>query len=217
MTFEASKLILALDTADPIQAVKWARACAQYAGMFKVGLELFCDAGGGAVYYIRAIGPVMVDLKLHDIPETIYRTVAILAPLQPAMLTVHAAGGKRMISAARRAYPDGMLLAVTRLTSQAGNSDEVRRLAEDAMEGGADGLVCSPHDANMLRFAFGNQVTLVCPGIRPSGTTTDDHARPFTPRQAMDAGADWLVVGRPITQAADPAEAARIIATEMRS
>ncbi|MDE2199976.1 MAG: orotidine-5'-phosphate decarboxylase, partial [Rhodospirillales bacterium] len=175
--------------------------------------------------------PVFLDLKLHDIPNTVAGAVRAVLPLRPHMLTLHASGGAAMIAAARDAAAAAgsarpRLLAVTVLTSldaaalnetgiAGGPRQQVLRLARLALAHGADGLVCSAHEVAMLRDAFGPGPVLVVPGIRPAGAPTGDQARTMTPREAAAAGADWLVVGRPITAAADPAAAAAAIAAEL--
>jgi orotidine-5'-phosphate decarboxylase len=226
----ACGLIAALDTADPGQAEGWARAVAPHCGLFKLGLEFFLANGGDGV---RALGdaPVFLDLKLHDIPNTVAGAVRAVLPLRPRMLTLHAAGGAAMLAAARTATEAAgearpLLLAVTVLTSldaaalgdtgvAGGPRQQVLRLARLAMAAGADGLVCSPQEIAMLRDALGDAPVLVVPGIRPAGSAAGDQARTMTPGAAAAAGADWLVVGRPITQAADPGAAAAAIAAEI--
>ncbi len=223
-------LIAALDTADAAQALAWAKAVQPHCGMVKLGLEFFLAHG---VAGVRSIGdvPVFLDLKFHDIPNTVAGAVRTVLPLRPRMLTLHAAGGAAMIAAAREAAEAAggerpLLLAVTVLTSldaaalaTVGIETDVRRqvmrLAHLALDAGADGLVCSAHEAAPLRVAFGPGVTLVVPGIRPAGVSADDQARTMTPREAADAGADWLVIGRPITSAVDPAVAAASIAADL--
>jgi orotidine-5'-phosphate decarboxylase len=220
-----SPLIAALDTADLSRAERWAAALEPYCGLLKLGLEFFCAHGPSGVGLIRH--PVFLDLKLHDIPATVAAAVRALGPVAPAMITLHAAGGAAMIGAAREAA-EAMagrrikLLAVSVLTSldaaglsQTGVSgpaaEQVLRLARLALEAGADGLVCSGQEVAMLREAFGAGPLLVVPGIRPAGAARDDQARVSAPRDAMAAGASYIVVGRPITRAADPAAAAAAI------
>ena len=222
-------LIVALDTADPAVARRWAEAVAPHCGMLKLGLEFVLALGTPGV---RSIGPspVFLDLKLHDIPNTAAGAVRAVLPLQPRMLTLHAAGGSAMVEAARRAADMSaappLLLAVTVLTSldssalhatgvAGGPRQQVLRLARLAMAAGADGLVCSAHEAAMLRDSLGAGPVLVVPGIRPAGSGVGDQARTMTPSEAAQAGADWIVVGRPITASPDPAAAAAAIAQEL--
>jgi orotidine-5'-phosphate decarboxylase len=222
-------LIVALDTPDPARAAVLAAAVAPHCGLLKLGLEFFLAAGPEGVRSVDA-RPIFLDMKLHDIPNTVAGAVRSVMPLRPAMLTLHAAGGAAMIGAARDAAEDGpgrpILLAVTVLTSMdagalaatgvpAAPREQVLRLARLAMAAGADGLVCSPLEVAPLRDALGEAPVLVVPGIRPAGAAAGDQARTATPGQAMADGADWIVVGRPITGAADPARAARAIADEI--
>jgi len=227
----AARLVAALDTPDLARAEGWAAALAPHVGVLKVGLELFTTLGPETVRRIGAHGPVFLDLKLHDIPNTVAGAVRSLLPLRPAMLTLHAAGGAPMIAAAREAAEQAgaerpILLAVTVLTSidaatlastgvAASPAEQVVRLARLAMAAGADGLVCSPHEVAPIRAALGQAPLLVVPGVRPAGSALGDQARVATPREAVTAGADWIVLGRPLTQAADPAAAARAIAAEL--
>jgi orotidine-5'-phosphate decarboxylase len=222
-------LIVALDTAARDRAERLAAAVAPHCALVKLGLEFFLANGAEGVRAIAA-RPVFLDLKLHDIPNTVAGAVRSVAPLRPAMLTMHASGGASMIAAAREAADDGpgrpMLLAVTVLTSidagalaatgvEASPREQVVRLGRLAIAAGADGLVCSPLEIAPLRDALGGDPVLVVPGIRPAGSAVGDQARVATPRQAMAEGADFLVIGRPITGAPDPAEAARAIAAEI--
>jgi orotidine-5'-phosphate decarboxylase len=220
-----ARIIAAIDTGDAVRAKVLCDALAPCCGLLKIGLELFCAMGPPAV--ARPV-PVFLDLKLHDIPNTVAGAVRSLLALAPAMLTLHASGGAAMISAARDAAERAgaarpMLLAVTVLTSmdaaalrETGVADDpaaqVLRLARMAMAAGADGLVCSPREVAMLRDALGEAPFLVVPGVRPTGSDAGDQARTATPAEAVAAGADWIVIGRPITGAADPAAAARAIA-----
>jgi orotidine-5'-phosphate decarboxylase len=224
-----SPVVLALDTDDLDQALDWAERAGPAVGMVKVGLELFCAHGGRAVRGLADEGhQVMLDLKLHDIPATVARTVAAAAELEAELLTVHALGGRRMLEAAVAAA-DGRtaVAAVTVLTSHsAADLREVglegaahgaaERLARLALAAGCPALVCSPREAARLRAVAGQEVALVCPGVRPAGRQAagDDQARVATPAAAAAAGADWLVVGRPITRAADPAAAAAAVRAE---
>ena len=235
MTVAAAKasppgLIVALDTANEARAQAWATATAPFCALVKVGLQFYLAHGAAGVQRLGAVG-VFLDLKLHDIPNTVAGAVQAVLPLVPRMLTLHAAGGAAMLEAARRAAEAAgaqrpLLLAVTVLTSldaealhatgvAGGPRQQVLRLARLALDSGADGLVCSAQEVAMLRDALGQAIPLVVPGIRPAGTDSGDQARTMTPREAAEAGADWLVVGRPITGAADPAAAAAAIAAEL--
>lgn len=228
-----ARVIPALDTGDLARAEALAAALAGRCGLLKVGLELFCAAGGPAVAAAARHAPVFLDVKLHDIPNTVAGALRSLLPLRPAMVTLHAGGGPAMIAAARaEAETAGagrpMLLAVTVLTSidaaalaATGVADtpanQVLRLARMAVAAGADGLVCSPHEAALLRAELGPGPALVVPGVRPAGSAAGDQARIATPAEAVAAGADWIVVGRPINAAPDPAAAAEAVAASIRA
>lgn len=228
----AARIIAAIDTPDPARAEALAAALAPpRCGVLKAGLELFTAQGPEAVRRLSAHAPVFLDLKLHDIPNTVAGAVRSLLPLRPAMLTLHAAGGAAMITAARQAAeqaagPRPILLAVTVLTSidaatleatgvAGGPVAQVVRLGRLAIAAGADGLVCSPQEVAPLRAALGAAPYLVVPGVRPAGSAAGDQARVATPEEAVAAGADWIVIGRPITGAADPAAAAAAIAAAL--
>ncbi|MBU8536991.1 orotidine-5'-phosphate decarboxylase [Falsiroseomonas tokyonensis] len=225
-------LCVALDAPDLATAEAWAAAVAPHAGLLKVGLELFSAEGGLAVRRIAAHRPVFLDVKLHDIPNTVAGAIRSLAPLGPAWITIHAAGGPAMVEAARRAAEAAggaarpRILAVTVLTSldaatlaeigvSGGPVQQVLRLSRLAMAAGADGLVCSPREVAPIRDALGELPVLVVPGVRPAGSAADDQARTATPEQVAKDGADWIVVGRPITRATDPAAAAAAIAAAL--
>jgi len=225
-------LCVALDTPDLGTAEAWAHATAPHAGLLKVGLELFSAKGGAVVRRIAAHRPVFLDVKLHDIPNTVAGAIRALAPLGPAWITIHAAGGPAMVAAAREAAEQAgganrpKILAVTVLTSidaatlaetgvAGGTVQQVLRLARLAVAAGADGLVCSPREVRPLRDALGEEPALVVPGVRPAGSAADDQARTATPEEMRAAGATWIVVGRPITRAADPALAAQAIAAAL--
>jgi orotidine-5'-phosphate decarboxylase len=219
----AARIIPAIDTADPARAAALAVALAPGCGALKLGLELFTAQGPEAVRRITPRAPVFLDLKLHDIPNTVAGAVRSLLPLRPAMLTLHASGGPAMIAAAREAAEAAgaarpIILAVTVLTSidaatlaetgvAGGTVQQVLRLARMALAAGADGLVCSPQEVARIRDACGQAPMLVVPGVRPAGSALGDQARVATPEEAVEAGADWVVIGRPITGAADPAAA----------
>jgi len=222
-------IAVALDTADLGVAVGWTAAVAPHVSTVKVGLELFCHEGPAAVEKIRAAGDldIFLDLKLHDIPATVAGAARSVARLQPRYLTVHASGGPAMVTAAAEALPDTFIAAVTVLTSLAADDldriglagppqDAVRRLARLAVDAGARALVCSPQEVRIVRDEVGPDIVLITPGVRPTGASVDDQARIATPEQALADGADLLVVGRPITGAHDPAEAAAALASSLR-
>jgi orotidine-5'-phosphate decarboxylase len=221
-------IAVALDTSDIAEATRWAAAVGPHVSTVKVGLELFCAEGPAAVEKVRAAADVDVflDLKLHDIPATVAGAARSLKPLAPRLLTVHAGGGPAMVAAAADAIPDTLIAAVTILTSLSaedlrrlgieGEPDEaVTRLARLAVAAGARALVCSPREVALVREAVGAGVVLVTPGVRPAGADVHDQARVATPEQALADGADLLVVGRPITGADDPAEAARALGANL--
>ena len=224
-------IIAALDTQDPARAEAWAAALAPHLGCLKLGLEFFVANGPAAVSRIARHRPVFLDLKFHDIPNTVAGAVRSACRLSPAMLTIHAAGGPAMVAAARKAAEEfgtarPAILAVTVLTSMdtaalsatgvsGGTAQQVLRLARMALENGADGLVCSPQEVAPIREAHGAGPLLVVPGIRPAGSAAGDQSRIATPEETAAAGADWLVIGRPITGADDPAAAAASIAAAL--
>ena len=226
-----NRLIVALDTVDAGRARRWADAVGPHAGLLKLGLEFFLANGAGGFAAITG-APIFLDLKLHDIPNTVAGGVRAVLPLKPLMLTVHASGGAAMVRAAHEAAAGAgadrpMILAVTVLTSldqhdldaigvTGAATEQVVRLGCLAVEAGADGLVCSPWEVAALRQALGPAAKLVVPGIRPEGSRAGDQARTMTPAQAVAAGADWIVVGRPITCAHDPGAAAAAIAAAIR-
>jgi orotidine-5'-phosphate decarboxylase len=216
-----------------------ARMLAPDAGMFKIGLELFVRFGPASVAAVAACGRgIMLDLKLHDIPTTVRRAAHNVSGLGAELLTVHASGGSAMLVAARdgvREYeqthsrPGPRIVAVTVLTSiddgmlrnelgsARSTAEQVVSLARMAQDAGCDGVVASPRELHALRAACGEEFLLVTPGVRPAGAATDDQKRVMTPRQALQAGADLLVIGRPITAAADPVAALSAICRELES
>jgi orotidine-5'-phosphate decarboxylase len=221
-------IAVALDTADLATATRWASSVAPYVSTVKVGLELFMHEGPAAVEKVRASADVdiFLDLKLHDIPATVAGAARAVAPLAPRYLTVHASGGPAMVAAAAHELPDTLIAAVTVLTSLSAEDLEliglagpptaaVTRLARLAVDAGARALVCSPQEVALVRAAVGRDVVLITPGVRPAGAEAHDQARIATPQQALSDGADLLVVGRPITAAADPAEAARTLRDQL--
>lgn len=227
-----AELIVPLDLPQWRQAKQMVEAIGPEAGFYKVGLELFTAEGPAPVHALRDLGKqVFLDLKLHDIPQTVARAVRAAGNMGASLLTIHAGGGRRMIEAAREAAGHfgenrPRLLAVTVLTSldagdltatgvRRGPASQVASLARLAMDAGADGIVCSPLECAAQRRHLGPRALIVTPGIRPAGYGADDQKRTADPASAVRAGATHLVVGRPITAADDPAAAARAINTAM--
>ena len=225
------RLAFALDFPDVEAARPIAVMVAPHAGVLKVGLELFVRSGPAATRLAADLGcQVFLDLKLHDIPETVERAVANACQLDVRYLTLHASGGSRMLSrAVERVAKEGSnleILAVTVLTSldaddlqsmgiAGGTATQVLRLAQLAWSAGVRGFVCSPADAGQLRKALGPEAVLVTPGIRPSGPGSDDQKRIGSPSDAIRAGSNLLVVGRPIRDAGNPQAAAFEIESEI--
>jgi orotidine-5'-phosphate decarboxylase len=219
-------LAVALDLSDLDRAEALAKELGPHVGLLKVGLELSWAHGPEAVRRIAAHGPVFVDAKLHDIPNTVERASANIARLGPAMFNVHALGGEAMIAAAARGAERGareaglavpMLIAVTVLSSLAGESlASPASLAFEARAAGAVGAVVSGDDVSTVRGVMGEEFCVVVPGIRPPGSNGHDQVRILTPIEAIEAGADYLVVGRAITEASDPANAANAILASVR-
>jgi orotidine-5'-phosphate decarboxylase len=225
-----NRLIAALDTPTRAEADALVERLSGVPSWVKVGLELFCAEGPALVRdYTRRGLHVMLDLKLHDIPETVARATAQAASLGVGLLTVHAAGGRMMLEHAARAVRSTggtRLLAVTVLTSlDEQDLDEVgyrgpvdklvRQRAELAVRAGCDGVVASPHEAALGREGVPEGFWIVTPGVRPAGAARGDQKRVMTPREARTAGADLVVVGRPLRDAPDPAAAARAIVAEL--
>ena len=196
----------------------------RHAGGLKLGLEFFCHNGRHGVLELAELGlPVFLDLKLHDIPNTVAKSIQALAPITPAVLTVHAAGGRAMLEDAKAAAPAGpKVVAVTVLTSLDGDDlasigvstdshEQVERLASLAKEAGLDGIVCSGNEVAAARRNWKDGFFVV-PGIRPANAHVGDQKRVMTPRKAIDSGASILVIGRPVTAAEDPGMALREIA-----
>jgi orotidine-5'-phosphate decarboxylase len=220
------RLIVALDVPDLEQALELVERIGEGVGFYKVGVTLYTAAGPAAVERLRAAQKrVFLDLKLHDIPVQVAGAVAAAAAHEVDLLTVHTAGGEAMLTAAARAASTSSLrlLGVTVLTSQPAAPGEVEARAERALAAGLDGVVCSPLEVGALRARLGDAALLVTPGIRPAATdaaatiTGDDQVRTATPAAALRAGATHLVVGRPITTAADPPAAVRAIIAAMQS
>ena len=218
-------LVVALDRSDLEEAAELARLLAPEVGMLKIGLELFWANGPDAVRRIGEMGRVFVDAKLHDIPNTVEHAAANIARLGVAMLNVHALGGLAMMAAAVRGaergaeeagHPKPLVVAVTVLSSQSGEElASPASLAYEALSAGLDGVVVSGDDVRDVRAACGEEFCLVVPGIRPAGSNGNDQVRVLTPREAIEKGADYLVIGRPITDAVDPLGAARGILVDI--
>ena len=229
------RIAVALDASERSRILELARLVGPETGVLKVGLEAFCAHGPGLVREVAAIAPVFLDLKLHDIPNTVGGAAAAAARTGASILNVHAGGGLEMMraagerareAAAAAGLPVPRVIAVTVLTSLdaaalsavglAGTPREAAlRLALLGREAGLDGVVCSPEEITAIRSACGPEFLLVVPGIRPAGSEAGDQKRIATPGAAARAGADLLVIGRPITGAPDPAGAARAIAAEI--
>ncbi|UYY58986.1 orotidine-5'-phosphate decarboxylase [Sphingomonas sp. S2-65] len=223
----SSPIFVALDTPELDRAKAIAKRVRKHVGGIKLGLEFFMANGRQGVRDMAEIGvPIFLDLKLHDIPNTVAKAVQALRPLEPAILTVHAAGGRAMLEDAKAAAPAGTkVVAVTMLTSL-DDSDlvsigvapdshaQVLRLAELARTSGVDGIVCSGEEVAAVKAIWPDGFFVV-PGVRPADGVAGDQKRVVTPRAALDSGASILVVGRPITQAEDPDQAARDIAATL--
>ncbi len=220
---------VALDAPDIDVAAHWATLVTPHVSTVKIGLELYLRYGPAVVATVRGGSGVQVflDLKLHDIPNTVAAASRAVSKLRPEILTVHAAGGTEMIKAAVESAPDAIVAGVTLLTSigtqdlvdlgiDGSVSDAVRRMAALAVAAGARGLVCSPQEVAAVRAEVGPDILLITPGIRLAGAGSDDQARVATPEEALKAGADLLVIGRPITKSADPGAAAAAIAASLR-
>ncbi len=207
-----SPIILALDTDDLDIAKSWIESTRDAVGVYKIGLEFFLKFGREGIASLRAAGDfqMFLDLKLHDIPNTVAGATASVADLAPKFLTVHASGGRKMISAAALSAPDISITAVTILTSLSdvdlrdvgfagSNIESAVRLAKLAVESGARSIVCSPLEVAAIRAQVPPQILLITPGVRPAESSADDQMRTMTPMEAINAGANFLVIGRPIT------------------
>ncbi|NJB97343.1 orotidine-5'-phosphate decarboxylase [Sphingomonas sp. ABOLD] len=223
----SSRIYVALDTPELEKAKALAQKVRHHVGGIKLGLEFFMANGRHGVHEMAEIGvPIFLDLKFHDIPNTVAKAIQALRPLNPAILTVHAAGGRAMLEDAKAAAPEGTkVVAVTMLTSLDGNDmtsiglkpdphEQVMRLAELARSAGVDGIVCSGEEVKAAHAAWKDGFFVV-PGVRPADAHVGDQKRVVTPRSAVNAGASILVIGRPITQAEDPDAAARAIAATL--
>jgi orotidine-5'-phosphate decarboxylase len=223
----------ALDTSDLDTAMQLAQTIGPITGGLKLGMEFMNNFGPHGIQAVQKIAPdaaLFIDLKYHDIPNTVAGAVrAISHRFKPAFLNVHASGGLEMMRAAREAcHPDSKLLAVTVLTSMQDEDlekigqktpagEQVKRLAALAAEAGLNGIVCSAHEIDLLRHDYADDFVLMVPGIRPADASHDDQKRVTTPKAALEKGATHLVIGRPITQAPDPAAAAQAIMDGLRS
>jgi orotidine-5'-phosphate decarboxylase len=220
-------IFVAIDTPDLERALSLAKSVKSTAGGVKLGLEFFSANGPSGVHQIASVGlPIFLDLKLHDIPNTVAKAMQALRPLEPAVVTVHAAGGRAMMEEAKSAAPEKTkVVGVTMLTSLDGEdlesigvggrpADQVARLAELARESGLDGIVCSGEEVKAARSAWPKGFFVV-PGVRPTGSGLADQKRAVTPRAALDGGASILVIGRPITQAEDAEAALKAIAATL--
>ena len=224
MTKAADKIIVALDVATKAQALGLVKQLRDQISFFKIGLQLYTTEGPEIVHAVLATGAkVFLDLKLHDIPNTVAKAAESAATLGVQMMTVHLSGGSEMIRAATAARANNIsILGVTVLTSATEQTlreigipnkvdDQVLCLAKLGVEAGIDGIVASPREIKTLRAEFGDKIKIVVPGIRPGLADAGDQKRTMTPREALDAGADYLVIGRPITAHPDPREAAEKI------
>jgi orotidine-5'-phosphate decarboxylase len=221
-------IAVALDAPDLATAREWAAAVAPHVQVVKVGLEVFLRDGHDSVHVAREASgcDIFLDVKLHDIPATVAGAAQTVSILKPKYLTVHASGGQDMVKAAVEALPDTYVTAVTILTSLSqdqlaamgwsGTAQEiVKRLASQSVAAGARAIVCSPQEVAGVRAEVGPDVVLITPGVRPAGSDAGDQKRIATPEQALTDGANLLVIGRPITAAANIAEAAATIASNI--
>ena len=232
----SERILCALDTISTEDACALAGSLGPHVGGVKLGLEFFGANGPqGFRQVAKAHQNIFLDLKLHDIPNTIAKAVHSLMPLRPSIMTVHTAGGQTMMAAAAKAATEAseevgckrpLIVGVTILTSldnddlsavgyQNRLSIQVVKMARLAKDSGLDGVVCSPHEIKLIKEACGKDFKLVVPGIRPTGSAKGDQKRIMTPSEAVDLGADFLVIGRPITQATEPVAAAQAIAEEI--
>ena len=231
----SQKIICALDTSNFLVAQKITRKLRNHLGGIKVGKEFFTAHGPDGIKKISKEGlPIFLDLKFHDIPNTVAKAISNIVRLKPSMTTIHATGGAEMIKAAVKAnkiiakknnIKRPYILAVTVLTSldksdmvSLGSEKNIQtltlRLAKLAKRNGADGIICSPKELKILRFKLGKNFKIVVPGIRPNRKKNDDQKRTMTPKQALDLGADYVVIGRPITESDNPLLAVKKIINE---
>ena len=225
-----SQVILALDSSDMPRTMEMIEATKEHIGIYKLGLEFYLAQGKEGVEKIQASFSdieIFLDLKLHDISNTVAGACRSIADLSPRFLTVHASGGSKMIAAASSSLPKVEITAVTILTSldqeallAMGFKEKIEELtlalAKNAVNSGARAIVSSPQEVSFLRNHLGKAVTLITPGVRPLGAERDDQERVMTPRHTIEAGADFVVIGRPITKATDPKQAAEAITASLR-
>ena len=232
----SERILCALDTTNVEEAAILAGELSPHVGGIKLGLEFFGANGPqGFLEVAKANRNIFLDLKLHDIPNTVAKTIHAFMPLGPKIMTIHTAGGSAMMKAASEAATlaaknEGcerpIIVGVTILTSldnedieaigfQNKVSMQVVKLARLAKESGLDGVVCSPHEIKLIKESCGADFKLVVPGIRPAGSDTGDQKRVMTPEEAVSLGADYLVIGRPITKSDNPAQSAQLIANEI--
>ncbi len=237
MTELINPIICAVDASDPDEASKIAGDVRAHVGAVKLGLEFFTANGAAGVEYITRLGiPVFLDLKFHDIPNTVAKAIAATVGMNMFMMTVHTTGGQAMLKAAidasdRVAQITGkerpLIIGVTLLTSldqddisilgfRDSLQEQVLRLADLAQSAGLDGVVCSPFEIAPIRKACGSDLKLIVPGIRPEGAAAGDQKRILTPKEALARGADYLVIGRPITDAPNRTQAAKEIADSLK-
>ena len=222
------RLIVALDFPNQAKALALVSVLSGAVSTYKIGLQLYTAEGPGIVRAVAATGArIFLDLKLHDIPNTVAKTVTAAGDLGVQMLTVHLSGGRAMLEAAVAARsPNLSLLGVTVLTSatqdtltetgvSSGVEEQVVRLADLGKKSGIDGLICSPHELRTLRERLGDEMMLITPGVRPSWAAADDQKRFTTPNEALKNGADYLVIGRPITADPNPREAVERVLDEI--
>ena len=225
MSYDYSKVIIALDTPDGQKALDWVKLLKHKVSVFKVGLELFCSQGPNIVKKINGLGcKVFLDLKFHDIPNTVAGAARAAISTGAFMFNVHASGGREMMSKVRETVDNAgisekpIVLAVTVLTSldegdlndiniNKSPLDQVKTLALLTKETGLDGVVASPKEITAIREAVGQDFIIVTPGVRPTWAMAGDQKRIMTPAEALESGASYIVVGRPVTAASDPAEA----------
>jgi orotidine-5'-phosphate decarboxylase len=228
MTSVRDRLIVALDFPTPAKALALVSVLSDAVSIYKIGLQLYTAAGPEIVRAVAATGAkIFLDLKLHDIPNTVAKAVGAAGELGVQMLTIHLSGGRAMLEAAASAKsPSLLLLGVTVLTSstqetlsETGVSSTLEaqalRLGQLGKECGIDGLITSPHEVRVLRERLGSEITLITPGVRPAWAAADDQKRFTTPAEALKSGADYLVIGRPITAAADPRAAVERLLDEI--